>query len=136
MAVERLQGYPDHTIVGLEGVTLTDGKPYRDGQHVRVGSSDSMDDVVCDIVKGKFMLMRTRAIHKWVPLGALDERREDDIAVSGLMAEGRRGQHRCLPVLWPKIRLINAPHALWRQPGHFDRRNSASARYFQTDREE
>lgn len=133
-AVERLLIYPEHTIVGVEGVTLVDGKPYQLGIHVRAGASEAMPDVVCDIVKGKFMLMRTCALHKGVPLGAVDQRREDDIAVSGLLADGQRGQHRCLPSLWPKIRLINAPHALWRQPGHFERRDVAASYYFPTAR--
>lgn len=128
--LERLAAAPANCIVGPEGVNLMEGKTYRESEHIRVSRAPTDGDTSCDLVKGKFMALRTGALHGAVFLADPRFYREDDIAISALLARGRRAQHRCLTTLGHRFRLINAPHALWRQEGHYDRRQQACNHYF------
>jgi hypothetical protein len=128
--LERVAEAPSHCIVGPEGVKLREGKTYRDAEHIRVSRAPSDRDTPCDLIKGEFMALRTSALHGTVLLADPRFYREDDIAVSALLARGRRGQHRCLTTIGHRFRLIDAPHALWRQEGHYERRQQACDHYF------
>ena len=128
--MSRLSKCPLNCIAGVEGVNLISGKSYIECEHLRIPGGPGSRDVACDIVKGKFMMVRTSALRSHLRWIDPSECVEDDIVVSSYLAETRRKQHICLSSVGHRFNLVDAPHALWRKPGHFDRRQSAVLRYF------
>jgi hypothetical protein len=129
-AIEILRAYPDQTILGIEGVVLIPGLSYQECDHIRVTDDWRPSITPCDIVKGKFMLMRASAVRENVMLQQLNTTSEDDIAVSAMMASGYCRSHICAGLLRGRFTLIEAPHAIWQRQGHFARRDVAIKKYF------
>ncbi|WP_448206770.1 hypothetical protein [Azospirillum sp. sgz302134] len=127
--VAEVAGSPPGTIAGVEGVVLSPAGGYRDGTHRRMGDHRPTS-VPCDVVKGEVMAMRTADLRRRLPLSDPARYREDDIAVSALLAEGQRDRHRCIANPWRYFRVYDAPHALCEQPGHSDRRDAAALSWF------
>jgi hypothetical protein len=129
-AVRVAATMPETTVCGPTGVRLVEDRPYKDGIHLASYRHHTDADTACDIVKGTFMLLRAEQLRKHVPLKHPAAYREDDIAVCGLLAGGRRGDHRCLTSFGGRFLALPSPHSLWRQPGHFERRDAASREFF------
>lgn len=128
--MERVKGLPERCIFGPEGVNLIEGKTYKEAEHYVIEPTKREHDGACDIIKGKFMMMKTSALRSSVTLADPDACREDDIAISGLVAAGRRKQHLCLQSFAHRFENPALPHALWQREGHFERRDAAVARFF------
>ena len=129
-AIDRLSRCPSDCIVGAEGVNLLDGRSYRNSDHIRLSVEPLKIDTCCDLIKGKFMLLRAKALRERVPLAIPESYREDDIAISGLLARGLRKQHLCLTTLSHRFSVVDEPNALSNLEGHYDRRQLACERYF------
>ena len=136
------------TIVGAEGVSLAAGAywptyPGRVARQVITITEDSsvhykkvVADVRVDIVKGRCLALRTEVL-RLLPL--LPQHRDtcDDIAVSALLARGRRRVHLVssalgavledLPDATPKVALSKTPN--WRAV-----RESATAHYYSLEK--
>jgi GT2 family glycosyltransferase len=82
---------PDR-LVGASGVILQPAKSYEHCHHVK---PESDNDIAVDIVKGKLLACRRDALRS---IEMVSETREDDIAISGLAARGRRRHHRIPPL--------------------------------------
>lgn len=125
-------------IVGFFGWEHVDGKPYKRARHI----NGSRKDRRCDIVKGRFMLLRRKLLSS-VPMLPPDmdgERlgfRCDDIYVSLCIARGEWGRHLVPGVLrkrWKELPQRGA--SLAAQPGHYEQRDRAVSRIRQWLREE
>jgi hypothetical protein len=119
-----------NTIIGPEGVNLEIGKTYLESKHIHSFHKPSDLNIKCDIIKGKFMLLRTTSIHQFIPLGLPANYREDDIAISGLFAQGKGRNHLCITSFGTRFGILAEPFALRNEFGHFDRRNNACKKYF------
>jgi hypothetical protein len=128
--IELLKHLPDKSILGIEGVNLIEHVSYFQSDHIRCRDEGRDDLIRCDIVKGKFMLMRTSSLDACLRLNEMKNTSEDDIAISSMLAGRQRQQHFCSKHLGERIVLVDAPHALWRRPDHFDRRTRACEMYF------
>ena len=83
-----------------------------------------------DMIKGRSMALRRDRLEK---LNFVDER-EDDIFISGALANGERGVHRVPSQLRNAFReLPEYGTANWRQPEHLRSRIRATALYFGAD---
>lgn len=129
-AAAILRHLPENCILGIEGVVLVPGRSYLDSDHIRVGDDWRALTTRCDIVKGKFMLMRSSAVRTNLKLEAMSRTLEDDIAVSSMLAHGRPLAHVCAVALRHRFTLLDAPNAIWRREGHFARRDAACSQYF------
>ena len=129
-AISRLALQPPGTVVGASGIILRDGKPYRDSEQLNVKDRATTADRWCDLVKGEFMLMRTEELRACNWTASIGWTKEDDIAVCAAMSRGNRLAHVCLSSMTNRFTALDAPHALWRQPGHFERRTEACERLF------
>jgi len=96
------------------------------------------EDAIVDIVKGRFMLLRTADIRQCQlatarspALGVVDE--HEDIAINGMLAGGRLGQH-LVPAMFTRrmqdLPGMDGPEAISTKDGHYDRRESARRRWF------
>ena len=120
--VERL-GRP----VGVFGVRLIEGKSYSDSLHLGFGKSkrysrDITQDEPVDIVKGRFVAMRT----EWLATLPMRMDGEDDIAVSAHVGGG------VLPVQLQK-RFTDLPQgreSLSYRPDHMERREATRQSVF------
>lgn len=129
-AVAILQDLQENCILGIEGVVLVPGRSYLKSDHIRIGDNWRSLSTCCDIVKGKFMLMRSSAVSANLKMEAMHSTLEDDIAVSAMLACGRPLAHVCAGALRHRFTLLDAPNATWRRQGHFDRRDAACGHYF------
>ena len=60
-----------------------------------------------------------------------DDIRGDDIAISGMLANGERGRHRLLRCFAGRIKELPAPHALVSKGNlHYERRENVRRRFF------
>lgn len=119
-----------NTIVGIEGVNLIRGKNYQEADHVRICDDHRVKLVPCDIIKGKFMCFRAAALRQAsIHLRPVFQR-EDDIIISAALSGAMPQRHLCAADIWPDVELINAPHSLWEQSGHFESRDMAAKFYF------
>ena len=60
-----------------------------------------------------------------------DDIRGDDIAISGMLANGERGRHRLLRCFAGRIKELPAPHALVSNGNlHYERRENVRRRFF------
>jgi len=91
-ALMVLQGKPASTIVGPFGVILDPSKSYKTSKQIQLPP----EDTPVDLVKGRLMLMNRLALSKVSMMRKSAYSREDDIAVSGLIAEGKPGKHLVL----------------------------------------
>ena len=88
-----------------------------------------------DIIKGRMMFLRADALRSVRFAFTHDDIRGDDIAISGMLARGKRGQHRVPRCLDGRIRELPAPFALCNTvlPGgrsHYSRREEVRRRFF------
>ena len=109
-------------VYGLEGLIIGSDGSYRSGRPP--ASVERLAPV--DIVKGRMMAVHGSALET---IGMHRGVTEDDIAICGLLAKGRRGFHR--QVRWLRGRVTELPEtdALAHQPGHYDRRDAAVAEF-------
>jgi hypothetical protein len=132
-AITFMRSLAPETIVGMCGLLLDPAKPYRDGEH---RTSLPGEDQVVDIVKGRFMLLRTDQLKKLrlAPDPSRDMLMGEDIHVSGALAEGRRGMH-ILPSLFAgRWKELPAPHGLVDMPDHWEYREKARQAVFRDQR--
>jgi hypothetical protein len=129
-ALQRLSYAPHRSAAGIEGVNLVSGNTYLESEHLRISDPPLLTDTACDVVKGKFMLVRTAAVRQYLRFAMFEQSEEDDIAVSAALAGGHYRRHICLSTMGKRFTLSDAPHALWRCDGHFDRRTAACKLYF------
>jgi hypothetical protein len=118
---------------GLEALVIHPGETYRDGldrhreSHTAARRAAMEPLMPVDVVKARLVALH-RAALETVPLlpGMFTE---EDIALCGLLARGRRQHHR--EVVWLRDRVVElpAPHATWHQPGHPERREAARRRF-------
>jgi hypothetical protein len=118
-------------IVGFEGWSEVPGRTYKQGRHHHGTTTGTR----CDIIKGRFMLMR-RALLQKVPLelptasdgGPSDglSHREDDIYVSLCVGGGRKDAH-CIPARLGKRWKELPQHgtSMAGTVGHYDARDRA-----------
>ena len=146
---------PPDCAVGPFGAVFRPGRPY--AGHEAVGCPAC--DRAVDLVKGRFLIVRTDALRTATTLGDLsfDRRRlaalevrpaastpprigdapegaffEDDIAVCGALAAGRRRHHLVSDVFHGRIvSLSEGDGALRSRPDHFFRREAARRRWFE-----
>jgi hypothetical protein len=105
------------------GICLEPEKEYRWCRHVTCPPTDQP----VDIVKGRMMVMRRSALLKNLRMAPC---REDDIAISAMMAGGRRQFHVCPGLFHGRVVGLPEPHALCNEPGHFESREQARRRFF------
>ena len=91
--------------------------------------------IAVDIIKGRMMFLCTDALRSVNFAFTRDDIRGDDIAISGMLAHGQKGQHRVLRCLDGRIRELPAPFALCNTtlPGgasHYSRREAVRRRFF------
>lgn len=118
-------------VVGIEGVILHPGKLYHECDLIGIPPGT----VEVDIIKGKllsfhislFKYLDLGAIHHTDPSGTLTT--EDDIAISGILGK-KLGKHWIMPELYLRIQKLPDHHALWRQEGHFQKRDEAVNEFF------
>ncbi len=126
--LERLEAGTEYSrIYGLEGLVLGDGEGYGASIKNPMLPCDG-DGQPVDIVKGRLMALRRDALDTCVRLHY--NVTEDDIAISGLFARGESRRHRVLPELRGMVTELPQPHALWRQSGHWERRERALKDFF------
>lgn len=117
-AIDFLAGQPEDRIIGPMGTILDCAREYRECQHVTAPPTDQP----VDIVKGRMMVMRRSGLLKNFRMTPC---REDDIAISAMMARGRRQFHLCPGLFHGRLVGLPEPHALCSQPGHFSSREQA-----------
>lgn len=130
-AMSFLQALPHRTVVGVNGMRLDPSKQYENGTHICC--HEHMDQCV-DIVKGRFMLLRTADlahVHLY-PSPSRETLMGDDIYVSGILAEGKNEQHIIPKLLSGRWKNLDEPHALWKMTDHFYYREKARQAYFPT----
>ncbi len=118
----------DATIVGLFGMNLLEGKEYRYCTQVRPSDADQP----ADIIKGRFMMMRTSALAA-VPLQPRPERHSlmcEDIMVSGLLAKGMLARHLVPRGFVGRLKELSNEHSLYKMPDHFEHREKARKLFF------
>jgi hypothetical protein len=103
--LEDLLEYLDHLdhpdrAVGAAGVVLYPEKPYAFCRHV---GCFHKTDVPVDIVKGKLFACRTDALRATRMIGC---EREDDIALSGMLARGRPQFHRVAGIFYTRMHAL------------------------------
>lgn len=88
--------------------------------------------ITVDIVKGRLMLTRSDALRGLKFAFDRQDIRGDDIAVSGMLSDGKRRQHLVLRVFAGRVLELPAPFALCRTPGsdHYSRRDAVRRRFF------
>jgi hypothetical protein len=127
VAVARRQ--PADRAIGPYGVNLRPGRDYFPHHDVRCPSRD----VLCDIVLGRWLVVRTATLRSKVRLGDLcgDVGHEDDISLCGALAAGRRRYHLAASVFAGRLdQLPEGEEALFQRPDHQQRRNAARRRWF------
>jgi hypothetical protein len=129
-ALAVLRDAEPHVIVGPFGKQLRDGVPFVESVHVSAGAEDRR----VDWVKGRLMVMRMGALRRVTPARPPAPpplvQRCDDIIVSALMAEGKRGQHLVPAVLKDRFRDLPQDHAVYRLPGFAEHRAQAAEQFF------
>ena len=114
-------------IVGPWGVRRVPGKSYKGWRHI---NGRSHKDVRVDLIKGRFMCLRTDLLSR-VPLlvpGA--GHREDDIYVSLAISRGEPDFHLVPGVLGGRIKELGVQdgRAMALQPAHYEKRDEAFRR--------
>ena len=128
-AVSVAHKQPADRAVGPFGVILRPGQPYFPHDDVRCPAEDTL----VDLVQGRCLIVRTETLWAALRMGDLcgPVGAEDDIAVCGALAGDRRRYHLVPRVFhrrfWP---LREGDEALWRQPDHARRRQTARQRWF------
>jgi hypothetical protein len=116
-------------IVGFFGWQTREGRGYRGGRHV----NGSARDVRVDLIKGRFMLLRTDLLER-VPLrlpaglaGQVDPFRADDVYLSLCISRGRPGHHLVPGALGRRWREVGRQdgRALASHPDHYAARGRA-----------
>ncbi|MBT8396328.1 MAG: hypothetical protein HKO65_06270 [Gemmatimonadetes bacterium] len=127
------EGLEADQLVGPFGRNLSPGLSYSEGSNVWGPEDGEEEDWNVDIIKGRHIVARTETLKDRLPLFCSTPT-EDDIAVCGLVAEGRR-HHHVRPHTYlhrlQRFQELPAPHAIWERPGHLSRRDEVARRYFQ-----
>jgi hypothetical protein len=121
--IAALADRPERTIAGLFGVRLRPDKDYRQSVHI----TPAADDQPVDIIKGRFMVMRTSAL-RFIHLRPAPPRHTlvgDDILVSGTLAEGRGGGHVLPGGFAGRWKELSNEHGLYKQHDHWAHREQA-----------
>lgn len=116
-------------ICGLFGMTISQGTKYTDSPTQTVVAEQ---DTFVDIVKGRFVLLRTSALaalhlHPSPPRDVL---MSEDILVSGALGKNRTTPHVLPSVLAGTWRNLEEPHALSHETGHWEQRELAMQQAF------
>ena len=110
--------------VGLEGILLRPGKRY--AKCAALGIPQGTHEV--DIIKGRLLSFRSSLL-KLINLEAM-QTNADDIVISSMLGQGLI-KHWLLPnSMAQRIENLPEPFALWRQEGHFERRDAAVKKFF------
>ncbi len=119
----------EQTIAGFVGVKLVPSNDYHHSVHLKAGADA---DQPVDIVKGRFMMMRSSALRRihLHPSPSRDVLICDDIRVSGSFADGRSGQHVLPAIAAGRWRELPNEHSLYTQEGHFEHREKARREAF------
>jgi len=117
---------PEHAVIGAFGVELVPGRTYRNGRHYNPRHGRRQ----VDIVKNRFMAYRTSALRR-VGLTYWRDLLDEDVALCGILAGGRLGQH-VLPGIYERrlIELDTRDVATEKQPGHYERRDAEAQGWF------
>ena len=115
---EYMDTLPKDAILGCAGVTLVKGKGYWSSRH-RPRANGTVD-----IVKGRFMFLRTELLRK-VYLKPAGLTRGDDIYISSFST------HKELPKFIHKRNLPTGQEGLMKQSGHRTEREKAVEAYFE-----
>jgi hypothetical protein len=140
IAITALENEPlAETIVGAEGVALGTDCSYRPtGRSGGPGWEDTVhfknvsEDVRVDVVKGRCLIVRTEAL-RGLPMYSADREVCDDIAVSGLLTNGRHRPHlvsAAFGACLDDIEDVEAGVALSRRSDWREMRQIAADHYF------
>lgn len=128
-AAEPLE--PDQ-LVGPFGRRLSKELSYARGKNVWGSRDGRQRNWRVDVVKGRHILARTATLRERLPL-RIPPPPEDDIAVCGLVAGGKR-RHHVRPAAYlyrlERFQELPAPHAIWEASNHLQRRDEAARRFF------
>ncbi len=116
-------------IIGLFGVCFQSDKEYQHCKHI---NQPTQTNIVADMIKGRFMLIRTNMLQRifLCPSPPRDALVADDIFVSGTLANGKAGAHLTLGGFGKRFIELPSHHALQKEPDHFEQRERARRRYF------
>jgi hypothetical protein len=129
-ALDRFPGSEEACIIGADGVNLLPGMAYKHCEHLRLSDPPGPEDVRADLIKGKFMLMRTSALRERMIYGTPNTLCEDDIIISASLSRRQRKQHLVLATIRDRFVHAIEPYALCESEGHYDRRQEACEKYF------
>jgi hypothetical protein len=130
--IEALETLDDHKIVGPFGRILSPAGLYSGGSNVWGSEEDRETNWPVDVIKGRHMVVKTRILRNRLPM-AIPPPPEDDIAVCGILAEGRRHQHvrpHHYGYRLQRFRELPANDAIWKKPDHLDRRDETARSFF------
>jgi hypothetical protein len=113
-------------IIGPFGVLLQHGRTYAECLHNLKSPSPLAS---ADVIKGRFMLTRTCYLVPALPIG-IENEFHDDIAVSALLADGRRAHHRAANRFRDRFADLPSPSAICDRKDHYHEREIARRRYF------
>ena len=118
-------------VIGIYGVVLIPGKSYHECTVDEI--PPGVNEV--DIVKGR-LLSLPASLLKYIDFGlphwsetSSNSTTEDDIAISGILGE-KLGKHLIVPEMRSRIIKLPDPHAIWKQEGHFKKREEAVKKFF------
>lgn len=98
---------------------------------------EARTSVAVDIIKGRMMMLSLSALRARAGfLFGSDDRRGDDIAISGALAARRRRHHRVLRLFSGRMTELPAPHALCDSGDHYELREDVRRRFFSAAAEE
>ena len=130
-AINILKVENESTIIGLTGVKLSEDGSYINGQHIYCYMAPNLSNIYVDIIKGSFMLMRTKPLIDTLAHARIKDDVSDDISMSYYMAKGSRKHHLCLASFGNRITSLgNDEVALWKNETHFMRRDNVCKELF------
>ena len=103
LAVERAEREPPDRAVGPFGFVLNPDKHY---VYRKEGINMPAEDRAVDLVKGRLLMIRTATLRAAMQLGDLcgPLGREDDLAICGRLAAGRKLHHLCPAVFHGRLK--------------------------------
>lgn len=124
-----LERKPPSTILGLFGVQLNAEREYQHCTHLHSHPTEAQK---ADIIKGRFMMMRTEDLRavQLRPSPSYDALMADDIFVSGALSHGKKSTHFIPAGFHERVRELPHHDALQDKEDHWKNREIARRRAF------